>query len=284
MNAYWSAAWAQGATGWKAFEKTKPFADNMTAAATALQDHDLTFMGNLTKEESIRRVAFVPLCGDTFAMRALLDLGVADCTIGLDLASVAIDSAIAQFFSPKEEGLEVAMEQRQDCAVYRVTRQGALIAAYVVGDFFAKDVQDQVRLLALEARGSSPTTTNNGRFVDLIYDRASMVALPPQLRGDYVQFLISLITSTVPTTKNSKTNLPDGMVFLELVRRPADENQLLNGPPFHLLNEVVVGHYNEGTAKDGAHGEWNMIGPCTTIMPPAEGPPFHFMGYVVFRK
>jgi thiopurine S-methyltransferase len=104
----------------------------------------------------------VPLCGKSADLEWLVTHGYE--VVGVELAELAAQA----FFA--ERGLTPTRRQASDFVVYE---HGNL--AIWVGDFFAT------------------TSAQLGTF-DAVYDRAAMIALPPELRGDYASHLQTLLT------------------------------------------------------------------------------------------
>ena len=107
---------------------------------------------------------FVPLCGKSKDMLWLLAMG--HQVVGVELSPVAVES----FFS--ENGLTPRMYRQGDFWVHEI--DGLQIFS---GDFFA-------------------LRPNDLGVVDAVYDRASLVALPPDMRIEYVLQLSALLPPT----------------------------------------------------------------------------------------
>ncbi len=145
---------------------------------------------NLASEDSI----FVPLCGKSIDMIWLLKQGYK--VVGVELS----EDAIEQFFA----ALKVKPEIWTD---HSFKRYSAYNIEILVGDFF-KLTDDIV----------GP--------IDAIYDRASLVALPQEMRPDYSQHLTS-ICDTAPQL---------------LITFVYDQSQQ-DGPPFSIDEDEVNQHY-----------------------------------------
>lgn len=140
----------------------------------------------------------VPLCGKSRDLLWLRDQGHE--VIGVELSALAAH----QFFA--ESGLEPEVETRAHFECWHVPG----IEIYC-GDFLT---------LTSELLGT----------VDAFYDRAALVALPPQMRSDYTHKLMTLA--------------PAAQGLLITLNYP---QALVEGPPFAVSDEVVVrllgGHY-----------------------------------------
>lgn len=134
---------------------------------------------------------FVPLCGKTLDMLWLRERG--HPVVGVELSEAAVE----QFFS--ENGLEARVSREGDFTVHECDG----IRLYC-GDFFALEAQH-----LQQAR--------------LFYDRASLIALPPQMRQAYAHHLMRL--------------LPEASRGL-LVTLVYDEGEM-DGPPFSVREDEV---------------------------------------------
>jgi thiopurine S-methyltransferase len=110
----------------------------------------------------------VPLCGKSLDMLWLA--GEGHRVVGVELSAAAADA----FFS--ENGLSAVVT---DLAPHPFQRWSVDEITLLVGDFF--DLSSEV----LRAAGVSG--------IDAVYDRASLIALPPDLRERYARHLIALL-------------------------------------------------------------------------------------------
>lgn len=140
---------------------------------------------------------FVPLCGKTRDMGWLREQGHA--VVGVELSPVAV----TEFFA--EASLQPACSQ--EGALERREAEGITL---FTGDFFALQ----------------PTDVAPCR---LIYDRGSLVALPPAMRRDYVAHLRRLF--------------PDGARILLVCYDYAQAE--MSGPPFAVTEAEVRGFYGD---------------------------------------
>lgn len=137
---------------------------------------------------------FVPLCGKTLDIGWLLSQG--HRVVGVELSDVAIE----QLFSDLELKPEVKV-------VGDLIHYSAESLDVWAGDFFA---------LTAEILGE----------VDAIYDRAALVALPEEMRIQYVQHLMGIA--------NKASQL--------LITFDYDQSQM-PGPPFCVGEDEVQRHY-----------------------------------------
>lgn len=134
---------------------------------------------------------FVPLCGKSIDMFWLLHQGFK--VVGIELSPIACEG----FF--KQYGLAYKQTKINKLVKY----EGEKIILYA-GDYFA---------LNKDELGT----------INAIYDRASLIALPEQLRGPYVELLFKLIE-------------PNTQILLLAISYDQNEMQ---GPPFSV-NEAEV--------------------------------------------
>lgn len=139
---------------------------------------------------------FLPLCGKTLDMAWLLDKGYQ--IVGAELSELAIQQLFAEFDIEPQ-----------------ISEVGKLKCYQAEGlDIFVGDIFD----LSAEQLGK----------VDAIYDRAALVALPPETRKHYTQHLINLTGSA-----------PQLLLCFEY------DQSLMSGPPFSIVGEEVHAHYDQ---------------------------------------
>lgn len=147
---------------------------------------------------------FLPLCGKTLDIAYLLEHGYR--VTGIELSEIAIDALFA--------GLDL---------IPTITTSGALKRYHAhnieifLGDFF--DLNSKV----LSKQGN----------IDAIYDRAALIALPPETRKHYSKHLIK-ITDTAPQL----------IICLEY------DQAIMDGPPFSLIPAEVHRHYDASYVVD----------------------------------
>jgi thiopurine S-methyltransferase len=134
---------------------------------------------------------FVPLCGKSADMKWLSGQGHA--VIGVEVSQIAVEA----FF--KENGLVATHLNLENFKVY---------------------VADAIRILCGDFFDLSG---NDLRAVKAVYDRASMIALPPEMRKRYVKHLFSVLP-------------PASQILLVAIDYPQAEMQ---GPPFSFATEEL---------------------------------------------
>ncbi len=147
-------------------------------------------------EQSGDATVFVPLCGKSLDMLWLRDQGHA--VVGNELS----DKAVGDFFA--DNGLAATTGADSGFKVLRT----AGIEIWC-GDFFAL-----------------PAAAVDG--VAAVYDRGSLVALPPDMRKRYAKRLRALA--------------PQAAMFLLCVEYDQSE---MSGPPFSVANAEIEHHYGE---------------------------------------
>lgn len=140
---------------------------------------------------------FVPLCGKSLDLRWLRDQGHE--VWGVELSPLALQ----QFFS--EQGLKPEVRQLGDFEIWET--EGIRLFC---GDFFK---------LTPELLGQP----------SVVYDRASMIALPPAMRQNYARHLLSLAPASTSRL----------LVTLDY------EQTLMDGPPFAVSEAEVLALYGD---------------------------------------
>lgn len=138
---------------------------------------------------------FVPLCGKSADILWLIKEGYK--VVGVELSPLAVE----QFF--EENNLQPSIHKEEEFACWETENLSIL-----VGDFFH-------------------LTSEHLRNIDAVYDRASLVALPPEMRSEYVEHLHSL--------------LQDGTQTL-LLTLEYHQNEI-EGPPFSVHEDEVRALY-----------------------------------------
>jgi thiopurine S-methyltransferase len=154
---------------------------------------------------------FVPLCGKSLDILWLAARGYG--VLGVELSAVAV----RQFF--QDNGLDV---QAQALAPLPFSRWAMDEVELLCGDFF-----DLTPALLLGP---------NGAGVDAVYDRASLIALPPAMRPGYASHLTDLLRAA---------RAPDGVVESLLISLEYDQGRM-SGPPFAVSEAEVRSLFEPG--------------------------------------
>lgn len=134
---------------------------------------------------------FVPLCGKTRDMRWLREQG--HRVFGVELSDIAVQ----EFFEENDQVPDRSIVRRFNCYEADDIR-------LLCGDFFDLTGDDSVQVTG-------------------VYDRASLVALPPEMRDHYARHLVSILP-------------PATQILLVTFDYPQAEMQ---GPPFAVSSDEV---------------------------------------------
>lgn len=140
----------------------------------------------------------VPLCGKTLDIVWLLQQGHA--VVGIELSEIALDELAAIITA--ELQLDIEKSRDGDQVFYRADK-----LLLIAGDFFAVKPQQLGK-------------------VDVVYDRAALVALPKPMRDDYCRHLWQL-----------SQQAPQLLVTFTY------DQQQMPGPPFAVLPQEVEQQY-----------------------------------------
>jgi thiopurine S-methyltransferase len=160
---------------------------------------------------------FVPLCGKSLDMVWLAARG--HQVIGIELSQIAID----EFFA----GLDLAPETRTEPGF--VVKSAGPYELWC-GDFFAMP--------------AAATST-----MAAIYDRASLIALPPAMRQRYAEKLISLAGDAAGTVQTL-------LITLEY------DQSVLAGPPHSVMSDEVRALFGrEFSIREAGRGQTAALSP-----------------------
>uniref|UniRef100_A0A7S2EJL1 thiopurine S-methyltransferase n=1 Tax=Ditylum brightwellii TaxID=49249 RepID=A0A7S2EJL1_9STRA len=150
----------------------------------------------------------VPLCGKSVDLVYLAKHDAVSEVVGVDGIQKAIDIFMDE--NPDLYNKDEVLAQSSGKKNYFAKYEGKNIAM-LKGDFFDLD-QDAV----------------DGSLFDVVWDRASMVAIKPEKREEYVKVLSQMIK-------------PGGVIILcALDRRSGTEEAMAYGPPFSLPEEEIL--------------------------------------------
>ncbi|MFC3149955.1 thiopurine S-methyltransferase [Litoribrevibacter euphylliae] len=149
----------------------------------------------------------VPLCGKTKDMLWLVEQGYR--VTGVELSEIAA----RDFF--KENGLTAQVSERKvNGNDFNVFQCDQLPIVFVVGDFF----------------------NFNGESFDALYDRAALIALPQEMRADYIRHCQSLLKAS-----------SHGLIITTVY-----DQSVASGPPFSVLDEELISLWNGHLERVGA--------------------------------
>ncbi|KAL9190368.1 hypothetical protein ACHAXT_007579 [Thalassiosira profunda] len=204
-HAFWAQRWSGPKLGWHK-DDVNPH----------LQKYANKFLENDREHES--RV-LVPLCGKSVDLAFLATHPKVSHVAGIDI----VRNAATDFSS---EHPEFALEENQGCqSIFR----GKKLSIHI-GDLFdllpmsSNDWPKQMMPGTSSQESSAPWEY----MFDRIFDRASIVAIDPSLRKDYVQLMGEMIR-------------PGGIILLVTLdrRKTATDEAKKDGPPFSI-NEAEV--------------------------------------------
>lgn len=169
---------------------------------------------------------FVPLCGKSRDMLWLRDQG--HPVVGVELSAIAVQAFFAENgYMPQHE----AQEKFDRCEAGGIR--------ILCGDFFDLRSDDLKNVAA-------------------VYDRASLIALPPEMRERYARHLVSILP-------------PATQILLVTVDYPSTEMQ---GPPFSVLAVEVEALFH-------GHAVVQMLSQADVL---AQNPRFQQRGLSQFRE
>lgn len=158
----------------------------------------------LLQKEALGQRVFVPLCGKTLDIGYLLDKGFH--VVANELSQLAVDQLFAQLNLTPD--VQIWRHWPNDIGhIYRAAN-----LTVFVGDFFQ-------------------LTPDDLGEVDWVYDRASVIALPDEMRRDYVQRMKILAAQAIKWT-----------ITLEY-----DQSEM-PGPPFSVTQQALQHLYGDDTS------------------------------------
>lgn len=176
--------------------------ENNKIAFHQLIEHKLLVKYFSNAELAADSTVFVPLCGKSLDMLWLMNQGM--FVIGCELSEIAVK----QFF--EENSLEYEVEITPDFIMYKNKR-----CIIYCGDFFKLN-HDMIG------------------DIDLIYDRAALIALPTDMRRQYSSKIIALSSATTQML----------LITIEYLA-----NEYIR-PPFSIPESVVQDLYSKSYAID----------------------------------
>ncbi len=181
-------------------------------------------------------LVFVPLCGKSRDMLWLREQG--HQVLGVELSAIAVQAFFKengyspQHISPNQVSPNQVIGGKFDCYEANGIR-------ILCGDFFDLSKEDLANVKA-------------------VYDRASLIALPPEMRESYVRHLVSILP-------------PATQILLITVEYPQHE---MEGPPFSVSIGEVEALYRE-------HAEVRLLAQLDVL---AQNPRFQVRGLSRLRE
>jgi thiopurine S-methyltransferase len=191
------------------------------------------WLGNDSNDNSI----FVPLCGKSVDLAFLASHEKVSHVVGIDIVRVAAeqfalehpDLSMTEVISDETSDRETCNEDRTEQSCEAVSKGDKCWPASNIlrGNGITFLLGDLFDFMSMSNEEISTCTKINLPF-DAIYDRASMIAIEPSRRQDYVDLLGSMLR-------------PGGSILLVTIekRTVAEEGAKLSGPPFSIDEEQV---------------------------------------------
>ncbi|KAH9601739.1 TPMT family [Trypanosoma melophagium] len=237
VSEFWSNAWMTNNTGWKMGERCAPFTRNLYAflqgaglvAAEKPRENESN-EDTSKKHEAVRcflakKTVLVPLCGDSAVLSYMVDCGVRH-VVGADLNDQALTLQREREKNFKHLSFESKILDIVAGVADTVVMHEATFGESRVTLFHG----DIIKLPYFDAY--------NTLKVDFMYDRAAMMAIPPELRKAYVQAVTKVLTPTA------------GVAYERMVSVLPEERNW--GPPFMVDMENVLQMYKEATGREYA--------------------------------
>lgn len=237
-NEFWNAAWEHDVTGWRHAEQQPFFTRNLYVFAcnapgasdvqsvpmpcvVGKEENSANLFNGPAEEKVVAaflkgKAVLVPLCGDTPVLRYLADHGAA-MVVGADLAPEGLRRQREKHFSEITfAATPLTLPSGGAATIYEGVKDGCTVRLFE-GDFLA--------LAALPEFHRSK--------VDFVYDRASMMAMHPSMRVEYVASVAACLT-------------PEATLMVE---RPIRDAGDVGGPPFTFFPDQVHALYEAATGR-----------------------------------
>ena len=204
---FWANRWANGKIGWHKDQVNEFLERNIDKIVSVSQTTTIDGDNNNTCPNPKLKRVLVPLCGKTIDIKYLADHPGVSEVVGVDGVQTALDEFM-------KEHKDLNIRAVKDSAADRFEAFSGTKVSLLRGDFFE-----------LDAKAA-------GTF-DVVFDRASMVAINPTLRKEYVEVLRKVLA-------------PGGKILLVTIdRQGSDEEAVKKGPPF-TIPEATVRELYEG--------------------------------------
>jgi hypothetical protein len=275
---YWQNRWETSDTPWRKNEREEtPFERNAKWIVSELHARTGVMSPKLSalRETFEGSTVFVPLCGDTPAL-GFWAKRVGCRVIGIDVSEASLKSAAKEQF-PDREWSEQAPDSNGLKRIELLptdTHEGPV--TLYVGDVFAL-LSNRTQYLV---------------DVDIVYDRAAMVAIQPDKVPKYAELMRGLLTVHKDDAP-SKAELftADGhrtrkVMFLNTIERQFDMSRSgapsQQGPPFHIGEDDVLSAFTTATG-----GTTRYVSPIANTRERFESPnppPFVEAYYVIIAQ
>ena len=200
---FWHQRWQRGEIGWHSEELNRHLTEHWPRLHIGAEARVL-----------------VPLCGKTLDMLWLAGQG--HRVLGVELSPIAAEA----FF--RDNGLTPQVTDLSPAPFLRFAVDELVL---LVGDFF--DLTPQLAQASLDSRGGG-----DGGAIHAVYDRAALIALPPQSRPAYAAHLSKLLRAAGSHQEPAESLL---------VSLDYDQSQM-QGPPFAVGDAEVRALFAEAFA------------------------------------
>jgi len=203
-NQDWTRRWEDGTSSWHSND---------------LRQNLIDLVKNNATPKPLSGRIFVPLCGASLEMKALAEIPEVTEVIGIELSRLAIDKFFNEYYTPTQENPtqeNYKVYTREQVNSKTIVHSAGKIKIYEA-DLFEKGSDSWVNL-EFRKNGHSP--------FNLIFDRASLVAINWSDREKYVDLMVELLGE----------NKKHMSYFLQGFEYPVGN---WPGPP-HIVNEKTV--------------------------------------------
>ncbi|GKY92795.1 hypothetical protein MPSEU_000249200 [Mayamaea pseudoterrestris] len=206
--ARWKSRWDDNKIGWHEASPHESIINHGHLLFPTVNDHAALTADSSSCSKPLR--VFVPLCGKSVDMAYFAKQDFVQEVVGVDGIQKALDAFAA-------EHADLNLQPAEPIGQYDQLKGEKI--TLLRGDFFEMDEAD-----------------TSGRF-DVIFDRASMVAIEPSLREDYLKTIGRLLA-------------PGGKILLVTIERTSGTDEDKGGPPFSIPEAEVRRLYEAQTWVD----------------------------------
>lgn len=223
LQSFWSQKWEAPKLGW-----------HLNEVNPNLEKYSDIWLGDSDNKNSV----FVPLCGKSVDLAYLASHSKVSNVVGIDIVRDAAEQfskehpelAMVEFTvdetCTQEESCKAAVSQ--DCALANASFFCGKGVTFLLGDLFDfMNMSYDQRRSCINRRASAVSKENKSQF-DAIYDRASMIAIEPSKRQDYVSLLNTMLR-------------PGGSILLITIEKRIciKAESKFSGPPFSIDEKQV---------------------------------------------
>ncbi|KAL3811126.1 hypothetical protein ACHAXA_006166 [Cyclostephanos tholiformis] len=212
VHAFWAQRWSSPVLGWHKGD-VNPHLQKYSHLLLGRSDDD-----ERSDEIATRRSIFVPLCGKSVDLAYLATHPKISHVVGIDIIRNAAEEFSRDHPELFIEEVILSKDATEDTCE-RTTESGIFRGRNFT--FLVRDVFDFLPMTTDDR--AKHTSDGTYTLFDAIYDRASIVAIKPSLREDYVTLMGELLQS-------------GGTILLVTLdrRRTATDEAKREGPPFSI--------------------------------------------------